>query len=77
MIKLGSEVKDKVTGFIGIAISRVEYLNGCIQYGVKPKAKENKMPEVEYIDESQLKVLRTPEELNANGIGGIMPDAPR
>ena len=58
MILLGSKVKDKVTGFEGIAVSRIEYLSGCVQYGVRPRYDEEEMkgkyPEVEYIDEGQL-----------------------
>lgn len=58
MIQLGNEVQDKVTGFKGFAVSRVEYLNGCIQYCVKPKAgNDGKMPEGEYIDNAQLEVV--------------------
>ena len=39
MIKLGAKVKDKVTGLVGIATARIEFLNGCIQYTVHPKVK--------------------------------------
>ena len=28
-IKLGIKVRDKVTGFEGIATARIKYLNGC------------------------------------------------
>ena len=41
MIKLGQQVRCIVTGFTGIAISRVEYLNGCVQYCVKPPVKDD------------------------------------
>ena len=34
MIKLGSYVKDKVTGFEGIATSRVQSITGCDSYWV-------------------------------------------
>ena len=37
MIKLGDVVKDRLTGFSGVAVSRIEYLNGCIQYEVQPE----------------------------------------
>ena len=37
MIKLGDEVKDKVTGFEGIAVARTEYLYGCLSIGVLSK----------------------------------------
>ena len=36
MIRLGDKVKDSITGFTGVAVSRCEYLNGCIQIEVKP-----------------------------------------
>ena len=59
MIELGQKVKDIVSDFTGIVISRVVYLNGCVQYGVRPRAKKgnNKMPEATYIDEGQLEVV--------------------
>ena len=37
MIKLGDKVKDVVTGYTGIATSRTEFLNGCVQIAVLPK----------------------------------------
>lgn len=56
---LGSTLRDKVTGFTGIATSRVVYLNGCVQYGISPKVKEGEMkhPDTEYIDVSQLEFI--------------------
>ena len=61
MILLGQKVKDKVTGFEGIAVSRVEYMSGCIQYGVRPRYIEAEMkgtyPAAEYIDEDELEKL--------------------
>ena len=61
MILLGQKVKDKVTGFEGIAVSRVEYMNGCIQYGVRPRYIEAEMkgiyPQAEYIDQDELEKL--------------------
>ena len=57
-IQLGLQVKDIVDGFIGIAISKVEYLNGCIQYGVQPPIGEDKkVGTIEWIDEQQLEVI--------------------
>jgi len=41
MFKLGEKVRCKVTGFEGIATSRTEYLNGCVQYHVTPRAKKD------------------------------------
>jgi len=53
-IKLGDKVKDNITGVIGIAISRIEYLHGCTQFGIQAKAKDGNVPKVEWIDEPQL-----------------------
>lgn len=55
---LGKKVQDLVSGFIGIAATRIEYLNGCIQYCLVPEVKENgKYEEGIYFDANQLKVL--------------------
>lgn len=59
----GDEVKCIVTGFRGIIIARMQWLNKCIQYCVKPKMKNkkdesSKMPEAEYIDEQQLQLIK-------------------
>jgi hypothetical protein len=87
MIKLGAKVRDTVTGFEGIVISRTEYLNGCIAYGVKPpKDKDGKMIDAEWIDDGQLQELeaRAPElndagcleEFRAAARGGPSADTP-
>ena len=77
-IKLGQRVRDIVTHYEGIAVAHVEYLNGCIQYGVKPLAKDGNMPEVEYIDYQQLEVIDDGVSIKPAGdIGGVMSDAPK
>lgn len=57
-IILGNKVKDIVSGVEGIAISKCEFLNGCIQYALVPKVKLNAtvIPSDIWIDEAQLKV---------------------
>lgn len=53
--KLGVRLRDKVTLFEGIATSRIEYLNGCIQYGIKPGLdKDGKTQEAHWFDEDQI-----------------------
>ena len=70
-INLGDKVKDKVTGFVGIAVAKTEFLNGCVQYSVAPKVgKDNKFPEEMGIDEQSLTVItkrRKPKEDDDNG----------
>ena len=59
MSLLGNKVKDKISGFGGIVVESVEYLNGCIQYFIRPKAKKDgKFPMGEWIDQHQLKTIK-------------------
>lgn len=68
---LGSTVRDKVTGFTGIATSRVVYLNGCIQYGLRPKVgAEMKHPDTEYIDLGQLELVDAGISIQPSFTGG-------
>lgn len=58
--KLGQTVKDRITGFTGIAIGYLEYINGCIQYGVRPKVESDKVgkhPDAVYLDEGNLEYV--------------------
>lgn len=72
MIKLGQKVRDKVTGFTGIAISKIEFLNGCVQFCVKPKAatpkkgEAQKCPEGQYFDVEQLDVVGKSKPIKLN-----------
>lgn len=50
MITLGKEGKDKITGFQGIITGRVEYLYGCNQYCLVPKAKDGEIKSGEWFD---------------------------
>lgn len=57
-IKLGDEVRDQVTGFIGIVVCRYEYLNGCDRFSLQPKVdKDGILPAPETFDEPQLKAV--------------------
>lgn len=77
-IRLGEEVRDVITGFKGVAISKISYLTGCVQYGVKPKAKNGKMLDVEYIDEDQLEpIIKRKREASKTPLGGDQPDRPK
>lgn len=57
-IPLGTVVRDKVTGFVGIAENRADFLYGCTRYCVQPVVdKEGKMPESKMVDEPQLEIV--------------------
>lgn len=70
---LGQRARCIVTGFEGIVTVRVDHLNGCVQYLVKPHCVEKDdeattMPEGSYIDDVQL-------ELVDEGILDRVPDS--
>lgn len=84
MIELGTPVRDVVTGFKGIAITRLQHLTMCDQYGVSPQAtKEGKIEDTMYFDESRLvvtgkpvKLTKTKEQVQEDP-GGSSRDVPR
>lgn len=58
-ITLGDTVKCKHTGFTGIATSKMEFMNGCIQYEVVPKmGKDKKYPDGVFIDIQSLEIIK-------------------
>jgi len=72
-IKLGDKVRDKITGFMGIAVAKTEFLNGCIQFNVLPKGdKINKMPDEISIDEQSLEIIRVKKKVKKKENGGPM-----
>ena len=61
-IPIGSIVQDRVTGLIGVAENRAEYLHGCDRYFVQPQIGEDrKVPDGLMVDEPQLKILEDRE----------------
>lgn len=73
MKNMGKEAKDKITGFRGIIVSKVEYLYGCAQYGIVPKVtKEGKREGIEYFDEGRIIIIGkgiTPKEVKVERNG--------
>jgi len=57
---LGDLLRDKITGLQGIATQKVDYVNGCVHYGITPKKekKEIKQPETEYVDSACLELVK-------------------
>ena len=59
MANLGDEVKDEITGFVGIAIARYSYLQGCDRMCVQPVVDEKGiLPKEKTFDEPQLIVVK-------------------
>lgn len=59
-IALGSEVKDKVTGYRGIVTGCTQWLNGCNRYQVQApmNKKDGKIPEIQGFDEDNLEIIK-------------------
>lgn len=76
MIKLGDKVQDIVTGLKGIVTAKAEYLNGCVQFFIEPKAKDNSPVKGDYVDISQLKKIDDGVNIKQKNVGGRMPNQP-
>lgn len=54
-VELGTKVKDKLTGFKGVATARCEYLSGCVRYEITPAQLKDGIPQEEYwLDEQRV-----------------------
>ena len=57
-IRLGEEVKDRITGFRGIVISRSQWLTNCNTYGIKSQELKDNVPlDTQWFDEPTLETL--------------------
>ena len=77
MIKLGDNCRDNVTGFVGVAIVRSDYISGCSRIGLQPPIdRDGKIPEAQHFDEPMLTVIE-PQKIPArpSNLGGPR-DAP-
>lgn len=79
-VKLGSKVRDVVTGFEGVATGRAEYLTGCVQICVSPPVDgEGKLRDANWFDEDRLQMQDAPAVkiaiTNAGGPQAFPPPA--
>jgi hypothetical protein len=59
MIRLGDEVRDSITGYSGIAVSRTEHLTGAPRVCVQPKVMDGTKPAEDFwFDEGRLETLQ-------------------
>jgi hypothetical protein len=63
-IKLGSLVKDSITGFTGIAVGRTEFAFGCIHIRIQAKGltKEGDPIPLQSFDDQRIEVLAPPTQ---------------
>jgi len=58
MIRLGSIVRDSLTGFTGMATARTEWLYGCARVCVEPEElKDGKPIEASWFDEQRIEIV--------------------
>lgn len=77
-IKLGQQVRDKLTGLEGTAVARTEYLYGCVRIGVQPfEVKDGKPADWAVIDEPQLEVVKNTPAKKAEPRHGPRPSIER
>ena len=59
---LGSEVKDKITGYSGIIRGRSQYLTGCNTYGIQSRELKDSRPhEWVWVDEDLIHLIKDKE----------------
>ena len=71
---LGRLVKDKVTGFTGIAVVKGIHLFGCNTYSLQPLAKDGELKESHGFDEGRLEIIGpgiTADEVKSPKPGGV------
>lgn len=76
---LGSTLEDLVTGLRGVCIGRLEYLNGCVQYGIKSKIRDDGKTTMEWVDSQQIKLIDdgiSKTVVPKKSTGGFSSDAP-
>lgn len=58
-VEHGDEVRDKVTGFTGIAMGKTDWMFGCTRWVVQPQVdKEKKIVDAQSFDEPALEIVR-------------------
>lgn len=76
--ELGQRLRDRVSEVEGIVIGRIEYLNGCTQYALKPKKlKDGKVLDAEWIDSQQVELVDEGIDIKPKRTGGSSALAPR
>ena len=80
-IELGSKVRDRVTGFTGIAVAATQWITGCRRITVQPEGtdKDGKVRETVCFDEPMLEVIQTPAKtkIQAHPQTATSPGGPR
>lgn len=77
-IVLGSKVRDRVTGFKGIAVAKNEWMNGCKRIAIQSDTlKDGKPLDVEWVDIQQIEVISLSKLIKSKLGGGPQKDPKR
>lgn len=60
VISLGDKVRDRMSGFSGIAVARHDFLYGCARISIQPEklGKDGKVQEAQAFDEPQIELIK-------------------
>lgn len=59
-MQLGDRMRSVVSGYEGIAVAKVEFLNGCVRYQLQPGVdKDGKLPDGDWLDVQELVVVES------------------
>lgn len=74
--KLGAKYKCKISGFVGVANGRAEWLNGCETVSLTPPVdKDGKKGDPHWFDLPQLEFVEQVVEVGDQSTGGPKPPA--
>ncbi|QTL01945.1 hypothetical protein J5J86_14135 [Aquabacter sp. L1I39] len=78
MVTLGHRVKDAITGLVGIATARTEYMYGCAQVHIQPEGLKDGAPiSGAWFDEQRVSTVEVlPIAVSAQSSAGPGGDAP-
>ena len=78
MVNLGAKVRDRISGFKGVAVARTERLYDCVRIGVlSQKLKDGQVTEPQWFDEAQVEVVRNPSSKSTAPGGPSRPTGQR
>jgi hypothetical protein len=70
-IKLGDQVRDKVTGFAGVAVARTQWLHGCDRIAIQPPVdKDGKLPDNASFDIMSVELVKAEKPVKTSKTGG-------
>lgn len=77
MIQLGEFYRDTVTGFVGVATARYEFINGCVRYQLERLDKEGSVQELVFDEQRLAPAAGKRRRVVPKQTGGSRAKAPR